>query len=93
MSTRRSAELCDSAPGLSRRHALGRLAGGLAAGAVASLATARAQIPPPALTGRVVRSTDRAYDAARFDFNRRFDVRPLAIVYPKDPGDVGNAVR
>ena len=91
MSTRRSAELCDSAPGLSRRHALGRLAGGLAA--VASLATARAQIPPPALTGRVVRSTDRAYDAARFDFNRRFDVRPLAIVYPKDPGDVGNAVR
>jgi len=93
MSTRRSAELCDSAPGLSRRHALGRLAGGLAAGAVASLATARAQIPPPALTGRVVRSTDRAYDAARFDFNRRFDVRPLAIVYPKDTGDVGNAVR
>ncbi len=93
MSTRRGAELCDSSRGLSRRHVLGRLAGGLAAGTLASLRTARAQMAAPALTGRVVLPADRAYETARFDFNRRFDIRPSVIVYPKDTGEVGNAVR
>jgi len=46
----------------------------------------------PGLSGRVVRPDDPAYEAARRDFNQRFDVYPQAIVYCRTSADVANAV-
>src|SRR5919198_1179922 len=85
---------------LSRRQALGRLGGGVAAAALGSLVPwqlttqpSAAQAPPdPQLTGRVVLPSDPDYDRARLDFNRRFDVFPQAIVYCQNAGDVRNAI-
>ena len=45
------------------------------------------------LTGRVVSPGDPEWDKARRNFNGRFDVRPRAVVYCGDVGDVVNAVR
>jgi FAD/FMN-containing dehydrogenase len=48
---------------------------------------------PARLTGRIVVPGDRGYDAARAQFNLRFDVRPRVIVFCQTPDDVANAVR
>jgi FAD/FMN-containing dehydrogenase len=47
----------------------------------------------PRLTGRVVLPGDPGYDEARTNFNLRFDVRPLVIVFCQTTCDVANAVR
>jgi FAD/FMN-containing dehydrogenase len=44
------------------------------------------------LTGIVVRPGDPDYDRARMDYNERFDLHPLAIVYCLGTDDVVNAV-
>jgi FAD/FMN-containing dehydrogenase len=46
----------------------------------------------PSPTGRVVLPGDPDYDAARHDFNQRFDVYPQAIVYCQSTADVSNAI-
>lgn len=45
------------------------------------------------LTGRVVLPGDLGYDAARTNFNLRFDVHPRVIVFCQTVCDVANAVR
>ena len=46
------------------------------------------------LTGFVVEPGDPGYDQARLDYNLRFDdIRPRAIVFCRQPEDVGNAIR
>ncbi|MFS8067448.1 MAG: FAD-binding oxidoreductase [Byssovorax sp.] len=49
--------------------------------------------PRARLTGRVVVPGDRGYDAARTNYNLRFDARPRVIVFCQTPCDVANAVR
>jgi hypothetical protein len=69
--------------------------GGLAAVApiAGQLATAEGKWLGPPVTGRVVLPSDREYDTARFDYNKRFDVFPRAIAYCRSTLDVSNAVR
>ncbi|WP_147372891.1 FAD-binding oxidoreductase, partial [Calidithermus terrae] len=44
------------------------------------------------LTGRVVRPGDPGYDAARRNYNERFDVRPALVVFCQSVEDVRNAL-
>jgi FAD/FMN-containing dehydrogenase len=46
----------------------------------------------PSLSGRVVLPGDPDYDAARTDFNQRFNVYPQAVVYCQTTTDVANAI-
>jgi hypothetical protein len=80
---------------LSRRQALRRLAGlaAVVSPVAGRLGAAEARAAGPPLTGCVVGPLDSNYDTARLDYNWRFDVRPLAIVYWRDALDVSNAVR
>jgi FAD/FMN-containing dehydrogenase len=50
-------------------------------------------MPKERLTGRVVLPGDPEYDAARTNYNLRFDAHPRAIVFCRTPRDVSNAVR
>lgn len=45
------------------------------------------------LTGRIILPRDPEWNAARTNFNQRFDVQPRAIVYCQNTGDVVNAIR
>src|SRR4051794_39822362 len=45
------------------------------------------------MTGRVVTSSDRDWDATRQVFDLTTDLRPAAVALPRDVGDVIAAVR